>query len=511
MMIARRLKTDSVSRLIVGMIYLAITLIALLMHKWLFSAILFVLPAVVFMIKSPQMLIIYQIVYNCLIKFLISTLHLPYWTNYLTDVFLILLVVSTALYINKRNIYEMCKDNIFKIPALFITAYFFLALVSLSVNKGNILTYLWNFRNTYRFFVFFVCCAMIISAKDIAKTINILFVLLWLDLGLAAIQFVLQKKRSGDLINGIFGTMIGYNAYSNVFLCTLAICGVLLFIAYQKRSTFLFASSIIIGLIIATISEIKAFYIEVVIIIVIAAVIIKPNRRTVVMLASVAGGIIISIPLLYCFYPSFRDFFNVKTIITYIAARGYSNVENLNRVTAIPTLASMFFKGKPFQLLFGIGPGNAEYSQFAAFSSHFYQLHGQTLDYNWFSDAYVFLENGLLGLLTYLCFFISIFIISFKIQCKSTLSLCYRAMAQITAALSIFYIFYSAALRAEGSGYLVFFFLAIPLSLRREEYLKIHPSQRNIQWLSRVDRALDYKKIAFSVSTIFQKVRNITH
>ncbi len=133
-------------------------------------------------------------------------------------------------------------------------------------------------------------------------------------------------------------------------------------------------------------------------------------------------------------------------------------------MNALSRITSMFFSGDPMRFLFGFGLGSCSYSSnFAMLTSSFYHYFSW-LHYAWFSDAYVYLETGLVGLVCFEAFFVLVLIVSrlrrYRDSGLRTAVNCTSVIALMAILLSV----YNSSLTVE-SGYLVYMFLAVPFIL----------------------------------------------
>ena len=205
---------------------------------------------------------------------------------------------------------------------------------------------------------------------------------------------------------------------------------------------------------IATISELKVYYIEFIMIIVISILTSNPSRKTIIIVAFSVIALVAGIQLLYNIYPEFADFFDEDNIKSYTSDSGYSNKDNLNRATAILDINEMFFNSTT-KKIFGIGMGSAEVSQYDFLCSDFYKTYSY-LAYNWFSHSFMVLENGFLGFGIYILFFVSIIIRGFMTKKKDITYM--SRFGIILSIMAILNMFYNASLRNEPA---YIFYLAI--------------------------------------------------
>lgn len=426
----------------------------------------------IYLFKKPKRLIYAQIIYNCIIKILISDFNVPSFANYYTD-FLTLLIVLAIFPIIKESKKKVHKVMI--LPIICILALLITGTISCIINRSSIMLYLWSFRNIYRFYAFFIGCAYLLKKEDIGNIFKILLMFLLGNVISSTYQYFIQGLTD-DYVGGLFGTIVGGNGSMNVLLCQITIFSVVMYLN-KNKSIILPIIVILLSLYISTISELKMYYIEIAFIVLLAVLLSKISKRTIMTIMLCVLGAVISIPILYELYPNFEDFFNIETVLEYSGGSGYATGEeddkSLNRFTAIQTIKESILEKKSEQLI-GIGMGNGETSQFSMFNSEFYKTYGEESRYNWFSHSFMFIEGGYVGLILYFVFFICIFIQANKVKFNDKLSESYLTIAKVTAIICLLYGCYDAALRIESSGYIIYIFLAIPFILANENVNKIN-------------------------------------
>jgi len=414
-------------------------------------------------------LVFFQIYYNLAIKFLIGQFGFPHSLNYVTD-FVTFVIVLLSLgelragYRKHRFIYHV----IFLLLLFTGIGYFF--------NLYSPLLYFWGLRNTYRFFIFFLCCAVLLNKKDIQKIITVLIRLLPLNVLICTYQYFTLRNSGGyvslylgDFVGGMFGPMQGSNVAMNVYLSIILIMSLAAFT--EKKMSFLkfmFYSSMCFY--IAILAEMKIIYFEFFVII---AMIMLASRISFKKIATFLLGIILLIGVLNIwtlFNPTSSSYLtNWDSILEYSAKTSYAGTGSLNRFTAIPVISKIFFQNNLSEELIGIGLGNADTSNIEYFNSPTYVVYGDTLKYTFFQQAILYLETGIIGLLLYVGFFLVLFFSSFQkstFQWGNNNEYIYILIARVFSILAIIMVFYNQTFRLESSGYLAFLILAIPFIWR---------------------------------------------
>ena len=163
--------------------------------------------------------------------------------------------------------------------------------------------------------------------------------------------------------------------------------------------------------------------------------------------------------LLYMYdFHSFYVLFDSDALEFYMTGKGYTNSGDLNRFTAIEQIQATFFKDDILLNWFGFGLGSCEYSQYSFLQSDFSKMYGG-LNYRWFTHAWVFLEQGMIGILLLLAFFVSLLVYALK---KLTAENKYYTIISVAFVPNcILGLMYNTAIQIEVC-YLIAFMCAIP-------------------------------------------------
>lgn len=421
--------------------------------EMLLIAILLFIPIFIFFNKKPKLYVYTQLIYNLIIKYLISSWGVPSIANYVTDIITLLCVWYAMI----KCIKNKEKVN-FKPQMLIVILMFISTIVGFFINGSEITLYLWGFRNIYRFFAFFFASIILLDKEDFYKFFKIFKIFLLINVFLCTYQYFIQHLGQ-DAISGTFGTISGGNAGMNLFLIIVTTVEVIYYL--NRKTTMINLIFVIVSSIyIATISELKVFYIEFLIIVSLAVLLNNFNKRTFIIVVGAICISIVAVRTLYVIYPSFKNFFNINKILDYSAEGGYSDEKNLNRFTAIEEINKLYMFKNIETKMFGIGMGNAEVSQYDFLSSEFYEQYSY-LAYNWFSHAFMYIENGYVGLILYILFFISITIKSHSLKNRDKNNKIYYIITEITSILAIVNMIYNGSLRME---YAYIYFVVLSLT-----------------------------------------------
>lgn len=328
---------------------------------------------------------------------------LPGIFDYVVDLVLFVLFILEIVKISKSKL----DRDMGKIKLIFWIVFFLIyASASYLWNFQSIFYFLNGFRNTFRFYVFFVACILFLTEEEVHFYFKVFDWLLLVNVLLCTYQFFVLGKKM-DFLGGIFGTESGCNAYMNTFLMIVMIRSVLLYL-HREESIWLCFAKFLGTVYIASLAEIKIVFFELILIIILATLFTKFTWRKLFIIGWRS-----------CFYlygsnsptgnfPRMGTTFSVEGIYNIVASKdGYTGTGDLNRLTAIQTINEKFFRTIP-EKLFGYGLGNCDYASVDFLTTPFYRMHYR-LHYTWMSTAIVYLELGFVGLIFYFGLFIDVF------------------------------------------------------------------------------------------------------
>ena len=419
--------------------------------------------------KSPKIIICFQVLYVCLYR-LLMWFGFPSTLSYFTDVLTSILLINI---IQRPSAYRKHSNKIKPV----LVCYFLLVIIGVFtalINGCNLLQVLWSIRNYYRFLVFFIACICFLKIEDIMQIFRKLDSLFVLNLIVVVVQyFIFQYK--GDYLGGIFGVVQGANVYTNVFLIIATTFALSSWMNKNKKIMnvlFIIAGSCLV----ATLSELKFFFVELIAIYFIVLLLCKKDLKHFLKacIVIVIGIILLMnfLPVLYKLYPNFENFFRFDFIFA-THEQGYSMSGDLDRLSAINSIIDKVFRNDTLKTWFGIGLGNAEYSSSQLLVSKFYLQYGY-LHYNWFSHAFMMIEGGFIGLFLYVGTFLSVIVHGLREMKKNVGNNCFQKninvyiTSTVVAILCIAIMIYNQSLRTEAA-YLIYFILSITYVIPNQE------------------------------------------
>lgn len=385
---------------------------------------------------------------------LLELLSLPSIIKYTVDIAWVFILLTMLL---KRKC-SISRDA--KMLERWIIAFLFYCIINYAFNYQSLFYFMWGLRNNFRFYVFFMACIYYIRSDDIDNYLKIIDKLFYVNFVVILIQyFVLGFKQ--DLLGGIFGTQVGCNGWLNIFQVIVVAYSLLSYL--NKRAPLKDCICKCGGcLIIAAFAELKFFFAEFIIILILSVVFTKFSWKKILIIIGAGVGLYVSVNVMVSIFPSMAEVMSIQGFFESAASeKGYTSSGDINRLTVL-SVCSQRFLDTPILRLFGFGLGNCDYAEgFAFLTSPFYKLH-EAMHYTWLSTAFMYLEEGYIGLIFYFGFFVSAFwMITKRKKNVDSTNVFYFQIAQVIAVMCIVIGIYNSSLRLE-SGYIMYFLLAIP-------------------------------------------------
>lgn len=430
-----------------------------------------VVPTLVWACMNPKRLVYLLIGYCCVYPFLISDLGFPRLLSYGGDL-INLLAVYFALRSGKiRSV----RWGLLPVPLI---GFFLVALFSAILHGISPLLFVWEARNVFRFFVFMLACVGLLDVDDVRQILRLLFIVFLINIVLCSYESLVLHYGQ-DNTNGLFGSGSGGNASTNILLLEMS-C--LALFGYGRKAVGLPVLLLVVAgsCWVSVIAELKFYFVQLAILVALYTLVSKPSLKSVCLILVSVLSLWIFIQLFYVFMPGWDGFFDFEKMIDSSSQGGYGSGNGLNRLSAISTLQSMFLSDSSSSL-FGLGFGAGTYSQF--FAAPLYVIWGEVLHWTWFTDAQIFLETGYIGLMFYGLFFLFLGIHALRARRKmSSFEAAFTETGAIISFFCLMLLFYNCVLTVDPGGYLIFFFLAIPLIVERDR-LSESQERGTSQWV----------------------------
>lgn len=415
------------------------------------------------MVIKQKHLIEFQIYYLMVIFGLVQVFHIPTFFEYVLDAnVLVLFMLALPKVINMITDKITSTFNIYVL--LYMVATVFVALAR-SVPAGQIV---WAARNNYFYLIFFLFCCFTLKTNDVIRimdnvcrfqAVNCVFVVYE--------HFILGKNQ--DFLGGMFGIEKGCNGALNIYLVIISAYSISRF-SNKKISIASIAFILLSSVVIAALSELKFFYIELILII---ALFLLFNRMSLknlfVFIGALAVFFVAYRVLMHFDNDSLQMMLSSEKMSEY-ASNDYGTMR-ITRARAIEQINQWCFGSNKKLHLFGYGLGACEESKsFSWANSSFANVYKKTL-YRSLSSSMLYLELGWTGLIAFSSIFIGIFTIIFKNRKYFAENKQLAIFSQIMCVLVMVNIWYNDCIRSS-IAYLTYITLAGAIICIRDEYKK---------------------------------------
>ena len=382
----------------------------------------------------------------------IDLFHGPNAIKYVTDFAWLFLLVTLA-----RNGDRVFSQEVNRIRYCII-ALIASSLIGFVLNYQSILYYLWGFRNQIRFFLFFLSCTVFLRHNDAKDLLDLFDIIFYINFVVTLVQYFVLGRRQ-DYLGGIFGTAVGCNAKTIIFLSIVTSKSVL---SYMNKEELLSrcVTKCCITLFVAALAELKFFFILFLLIVMMASLLTDFSMRKLMLICLAIICAYVGVRIMVTIFPMWGDWFSLDSILeTALSKDGYTGRGDMNRLTSMPIVWNRFLDtfGKK---VFGLGLGNCDTSAFSFLNTPFYERYGY-LRYNWFSGAFTLLELGLSGAVCYVLFFALVYLYALKMEKSGNCIALYSQMARITVVVCLLLSIYNASMRTE-EAYFMYFVMALP-------------------------------------------------
>lgn len=378
-------------------------------------------------------------------------LHLPGSIKYLLDVCWCLLLLEICLKGKK----VAGKD----VKRLFYWCLIFWVFTAVNylAHFQSIFYYLWGFRNNFRGYVCFFATIFFIKQRDVEKSLENLNTLFYVNAVIMLFQFYFLGYKQ-DNLGGIFGVGSGCNAYINIFFGIIAVKN---FVYYLEKKILLRKVLIDLGLIFLLISlaEIKYFFIEMIIIFISSIILTKFTLKKILLAGVVIIGLIIGYYAIGSVFPN-TDL-SVDYFYEYASSdAGYTGQNDFNRLSFLLKANNEYLTSTSLRLT-GLGLGNCDYATGYNFLTSPFFLKNEASHYYWLSTAFMYLENGLIGLFFFVGFYILISFFAFIRNKNKIGNSIHNSISMLCGIVAILNAFYNISMRIECC-YIIYFIMAIP-------------------------------------------------
>lgn len=377
----------------------------------------------------------------------------------------ILLILLT---VNIKAFYRTIISKELLLTTLIIILLFLWGIFLCLLNGISIYRVFWSIRNWGRFFIFFFLCVSVLKKQYIKNILKFTKIIFNFNVLIVIIQYVFFNDiYSRDEMNGIFGRNTS-SVFLTITLIFLALTTAQFISNNIKLTSYII--DIIKVLIVSILAELRVIPVTLLLMICCAYLFsgsftIKKLLKLIFLIGILFCGISLFSSALRYFYPDTSMKYDFYSIIQAASTKGgYGYSGGVDRLTFIPVINNLVYNSDKIRFS-GIGLGNAEYSIYSILCSPFYNYYGESLRYLNFSSSMIYIETGLIGLVLYSSFFISILIVfvnkfkSWSWNRKKKNKLFFSFGIEMVL-VNLIYIFYNNLHRSD-IAYILAFYLAI--------------------------------------------------
>lgn len=345
----------------------------------------------------------------------------------------LLLLIPLILMDRKRDRLRRC------LPVLCAIVLWLAYMLGTSLANGVPFAGVWDAVHSFcSTMILFLGTVVFWDLTDFKYAYKLLKVWYVLNLALSVVEFIFFEKRN-DMLGGLIGCRMGSNHYMNLIHCALLIAA-LAESFYENRLKPYTVFTIFATVFLASLQELKVFYIEFPLILLAAAVIYVAQRRVgwkvlglTLLLAALSVGV--GLAVMYFVYPNhYAVLVGEKTYADYeLHTRSPYAISRSHFISEIDAL---WFHGDIKRILFGIGFGGGHPG------TSFYEAN-EPMHYLYFTSQTLFLEGGLIGLgLFTLVFLVSALQSGWNFLSRKAMSVIqtFGAVFSLIMVLNIFYI-----------------------------------------------------------------------
>lgn len=398
---------------------------------------------------SAKNIIKFIIFFSIAVSSLSSEIGLPQSLFYIND---ILLCLVLCLYYKKLNVFKKLKlKGINYILVILISV----ILIGIIGNLVPLQMILWGMRNTFRGILFLFLCVACLNYDDVSSILEVFIKLQYLNFALGIYQyFILGLKQ--DTVGGIFGHG---NGNALCIFCVIVCSYTIINYMNEKVGLGSMLFCIISSFILAGLAEEKFLIFEIIITIILALALSKKSFIKLAIIPVFILMIFYGLQISEILLPGImKQITSVNYIEKYVTASWLGSYY-IPRIGSYSFISDRIFQGNMFWKLFGLGMGNCDTSSFGFLQSYYYNRYG-FMNYRWIFQQWTIMENGIVGFLSFVLFFIVIIFYLFKIRKKFVgREKCIIDTSIITAIISIITMWMNNTLKVDTS-YIPYFVIA---------------------------------------------------
>jgi O-antigen ligase len=280
---------------------------------------------------------------------------------------------------------------------------------------------------------------------------HFLTTLLIVNMPIFALQFYNGIDR--DFITGMFGNnMTGI--VSQLFL--IVICIKLKDLYFNKINIINVLMWLVMSIIYFAIAEVKFGFFSISILLLIFFIFISRGISSIIAIA-LAALIIVGGYNVYMTTYSQQDFLNYKFLERYLVEQNYSG-DSVNRISFKSRIDDVVFHNDKIDKLVGKGLGSGNPSDYQLLKGTLYDKYDY-LKYHWFLLPYLYLENGIIGIVLFVAIYVFILIKSYVcyVRYKSEQGL----LVFLTSIVNLIYLLYNNSILTYTIMTIYWFFFGL--------------------------------------------------
>ncbi len=326
-------------------------------------------------------------------------------------------IVAMLMKKNGKIIKDVLNKNMLSISVVLILSAI-AAFIGSTINHPSLANVIYGYYKHFRGFFYFVCVYSMTNDKSVQSTkiifrnffiINVIFTLFQF--------FVLHLNQ--DRLGGVFGTIAGVNQYTNLFFLIISIyCLFHIVVLRDKDNNKKYILLLLTMLLIAAMAEIKYFFAEMLILIFVSLIFTRRKLKAAIALVAIFIGLIISYRLLIRMFPEY------SILLTALRKGGISRLISLQQHystdvdmgrAVVFSYPNKYFLTSNIKRMFGLGIGSITSSSFV---NNSFWIRNSASHYDQFSTAYLYIEQGIVGFILYVLFYVILLVRGIKFFVK---------------------------------------------------------------------------------------------
>lgn len=412
-------------------------------------------------IRSIAKFIIYYSIIMCA---LVAELKLPSSIYYLNDLLMIILLFR-LLRINLLSIFKRINFNFFSI---WLWILLLVVLVGIIGNFVPIKLVMWGGRNTFRGLIFFIACIVFFKHEDVYSILNVFVKIQTLNVILACYQFFILGFKQ-DMLGGIFGYGNG-NALG--IFCSIICCYTLLVYLNKSEKLKETVFCLITSIFIAALAEEKLIFIELALVVILVILLSRKSFKKWLIIPLLIAIFYLGLNIFELYFPGALDTLLSFDLMEDYLTASWEGSYYIPRLGSFSFISEKLFNNNLFNMLFGIGMGNADTSSFEFLQSDFYTQYGY-MNYRWIFSQWTIVEMGVLGFLLFIILLLAIiFYLIINRKKNSADELCIIDMSIIISVICLLTMWSNNTLRVD-TAYIPFFAMSAGIIIVKSKKEKL--------------------------------------